>query len=188
MIATARECARGKPLDSGKHSPTVASVNKESMVEIIKDVFGLKDATPSSPSLEPIYEGTGPGSFSATPMSPSKIVTSPPREGRDGVKSPTPKSKKHLPTAEELVPRHEESPTKPVTPSVPPYLSNLFSPPTPPGTIKQSSAPKEEEKEKSVDPKSTTGAAPTTTSAASTNAASKAGQSVVRPSKPRIQT
>ena len=42
MIATARECARGKPLESGKHSPTVASVNKESMVEIIKDVFGLK--------------------------------------------------------------------------------------------------------------------------------------------------
>ncbi|KAI0087119.1 hypothetical protein BDY19DRAFT_301400 [Irpex rosettiformis] len=106
MIATARECARGKPLESGKHSPTVASVNRESMVEIIKDVFGLRDLTPRSPNLEPIYEGVGPSAFAATPMSPSKIVTSPPRDSKDEAKSPSRKSRKHLPpTGDELVPQ-----------------------------------------------------------------------------------
>jgi hypothetical protein len=215
MIATARECARGKPLESGKHSPTVASVNRESMVQIIKEVFGLGDVTPSSPALGPIYDGAGPAAFAATPLSPSRIVTAPlkehrehreHREHKDSLKSPTPRSKKHLPSTEELVApllHASHSHTKPVTPAAPPYLSNLFAPPTPAGTIKQSpsASPPEEEKEKAdkkedrkdgkkekdADSQSTVGVAPTLTSAAATDAAVKPGQSVVRPSNPRTR-
>ncbi|THG98442.1 hypothetical protein EW026_g3747 [Hermanssonia centrifuga] len=56
LLATARECARGKPLDSGRHSPTIASVAVDAMVSIIREVFGLTNSSPSSPSLEPISE------------------------------------------------------------------------------------------------------------------------------------
>ncbi|KAI0688442.1 hypothetical protein BC835DRAFT_1284594 [Cytidiella melzeri] len=182
MIATARECARGKPLESGKHSPTVASVNKESMVEIIKEVFGLGNVSPGSPNLDPIYNGAGPAAFAATPLSPSKIVTSPSKEHRDSLKSPTHKLKKHLPPTDDLPPLLiGQSPTKPVTPAAPPYLTNLFQPPlTPPGTIKQSVSTgskedKEKTKEKDANSQSIVSAAPT-------------GQSVVRPSHPRNRT
>lgn len=40
LIATARECARGK-LQSGKHTPVSASVKPDAMVDIIKEAEGL---------------------------------------------------------------------------------------------------------------------------------------------------
>lgn len=160
------------------------------MVEIIREVFGLGHTTPTSPNLGPISEGSGPSSFAATPLSPSKIVTAPTKSHRerDGLMSPTPKSKKHLPPVDDLItePLTGHSPTKPVPPAAPPYLNNLFQPPTPPGTIKQSasssSGPKDDKKEKDVADAPST---PAVTSAAPNNAAAKPGQSVVRPSNAR---
>ena len=74
LIATARECARGK-LESGKHSPVSANVTADAMVEIVKQVFDLAHRTPASPSLEPIAEGRGPSAFTATPLSPTKMTS-----------------------------------------------------------------------------------------------------------------
>lgn len=76
LIATARECARGKAVESGRHSPTVASVSSEHMVSIITEVFGLANVSPNSPSLEPISEGTGPAAFTAACVTLARIVAS----------------------------------------------------------------------------------------------------------------
>ncbi|EKM53623.1 uncharacterized protein PHACADRAFT_99476, partial [Phanerochaete carnosa HHB-10118-sp] len=40
LIATARECARGK-LEAGRHTPVSATVKPDAMVDIIKEVFSL---------------------------------------------------------------------------------------------------------------------------------------------------
>lgn len=208
LIATARECARGKPMETGRHSPTVASVNKETMVEIIKEVFSLANSSPSSPSLEPIFEGSGPSAFAATPLSPSKVVTSPPRHG---AMSPTPRSKslKSQSTPQVITPHPQsqsqpqpqpqpapeaslsgESPTKPNMPPVPPYLGKLFeplkSPTVKPSTSSDSSKDTPaDQKEKPKDPKQNDPSAPidatTTTSAPTGTNPLKIGQSVVRP-------
>ena len=108
LIATARECARGKPLDTGRHSPTTATVSAESMVGIIADVFGLANVSPDSPSLGPISEGTGPSAFTASAVvSPMKLDTAVPAvlTGEDPV-SPT-RSRKPQP----------ETPKVPETPN-----------------------------------------------------------------------
>ncbi|PSR71710.1 hypothetical protein PHLCEN_2v12414 [Hermanssonia centrifuga] len=124
LLATARECARGKPLDSGRHSPTIASVAVDAMVSIIREVFGLTNSSPSSPSLEPISEGTGPSAFTATLMTPMKIVTSPPVQPPG---SPTPISKTHSSTATSPGPISRGASSVPAVPS---YLafSDMASP------------------------------------------------------------
>ncbi|KAI0800272.1 hypothetical protein C8Q74DRAFT_1396299 [Fomes fomentarius] len=58
LIATARECARGKPAGNGARSPTAAELEEDDMVSIIKEIFGLS-AGPPSPSLTPLERGTG---------------------------------------------------------------------------------------------------------------------------------
>ncbi|EJF57166.1 hypothetical protein BD309DRAFT_840413, partial [Dichomitus squalens] len=50
LIATARECARGKPAGNGARSPTAADLEEDELVSIIKEIFGLT-AGPPSPSL-----------------------------------------------------------------------------------------------------------------------------------------
>ncbi|KAI8978255.1 hypothetical protein BD414DRAFT_377913, partial [Trametes punicea] len=62
LLATARECARGKPLANGGRSPTAADLEEEDMVSIIKEIFGLT-AGPPSPSLTPLEKGTGVATF-----------------------------------------------------------------------------------------------------------------------------
>ncbi|KAI0827715.1 hypothetical protein BC628DRAFT_1284420, partial [Trametes gibbosa] len=62
LLATARECARGKPLANGSRSPTAADLGEDDMVSIIKEIFGLT-AGPPSPSLTPLDRGTGVATF-----------------------------------------------------------------------------------------------------------------------------
>ncbi|KAI0330431.1 hypothetical protein GY45DRAFT_1218890, partial [Cubamyces sp. BRFM 1775] len=62
LLATARECARGKPLANGARSPTAAELEEDDMVSIIKEIFGLS-AGPPSPSLTPLEKGTGVATF-----------------------------------------------------------------------------------------------------------------------------
>ncbi|KAI0366762.1 hypothetical protein BV20DRAFT_912992, partial [Pilatotrama ljubarskyi] len=62
LLATARECARGKPLANGARSPTAAELEEDDMVSIIKEIFGLT-AGPPSPSLTPLEKGTGVATF-----------------------------------------------------------------------------------------------------------------------------
>lgn len=148
LIATARECARGK-LQSGKHTPVSASVKPDAMVDIIKEVFSLPDRTPASPSLGPLAEGRGPSAFTATPMSPSRIITTALPQ-RDGAKSPTPMSRATSqpymltpaaqpqapvpPTPSNTVPpisistaSSRPADSKVLAPDVPPYLQTSFS-------------------------------------------------------------
>jgi hypothetical protein len=205
LIATARECARGK-LESGKHSPMVASVKPEAMVDIIKEVFGLSNVTPSSPSLGPIAEGRGPSAFTASPLSPTKIVTAPPP--REHAMSPTPTSRTN-PDSSVLTPASQQLPAAtpttastttvasqaekpsgriPNAPDAPPYLNhlntNLTSSNGGPSTPVKSAVPP-----KSISDLFSPGAAtnPSGTNGSTQSAAadaSKSGQSaVVRPSK-----
>ncbi|CAL1711779.1 unnamed protein product [Somion occarium] len=53
LIATARECARGKPSVNGTHSPSAAKIPNEDLEDIIRRVFGLSGGPPS-PSLSPV--------------------------------------------------------------------------------------------------------------------------------------
>ena len=137
LIATARECARGK-LERGRHSPVEATVKEEAMVTIIKQVFSLADTTPTSPSLEPISEGRGPSAFTATPLSPSKINTSPPP--RHDTMSPTPLSKSIASNAPpQSLMAAIQSPPQTATPAATTAsISSLMLPPagaTPPNKI-----------------------------------------------------
>ncbi|KAH9912775.1 uncharacterized protein BXZ73DRAFT_4888, partial [Epithele typhae] len=61
LVATARECARGKPMN-GVRSPTAANLEEDDMVTIIKEVFGLL-AGPPSPSLVPLNRLAGVSSY-----------------------------------------------------------------------------------------------------------------------------
>ncbi|OJT13808.1 hypothetical protein TRAPUB_9655 [Trametes pubescens] len=76
LLATARECARGKPLANGARSPTAAELEEEDMVSIIKEIFGLT-AGPPSPSLTPLDKGTGVATFTGIAPTP----TTSPRKG-----------------------------------------------------------------------------------------------------------
>ena len=145
LLATARECARGR-LESGRHSPITPTIKTEAMVDIIKQVFGIADSTPTSPSLEPIAEGRGPSAFTATPLSPSKINTAPPP--RSGAMSPTPVSRSNgsaqpltslaTPTTQSTTPAAPATTTPPVTSTT----SNGTKPAAPPLASAPSKDPK----------------------------------------------
>lgn len=124
LIATARECARGKALESGRHSPTVASVSAEHMVTIITDVFGLANVSPNSPSLEPISEGTGPSAFTAACVTPARIITT---ASQSAV--PTQAKTEEPQTPTRMRKTQSETVTSPDTqsgPKVPGFMSSLF--------------------------------------------------------------
>lgn len=153
MLATARECARGKK-ESGKHSPTASSLPADVMAEIVRDVFALKQRTPASPALGPIADGAGPAAFAVTPLSPSRIVTkalpkqdpmspSPApislpstqhahKASEPGVKSPT-KTKIEIPAypLAQSISQTANTPSVPKVGDVPEYLANNFSTPPP---------------------------------------------------------
>lgn len=51
MLARGRECAREKPTDNGARSPTPVDLEESEMHGMIKDLFGLDQAS-SSPTIE----------------------------------------------------------------------------------------------------------------------------------------
>ncbi|KAL1945337.1 hypothetical protein VTO73DRAFT_2188 [Trametes versicolor] len=69
LLATARECARGKPLANGARSPTAAELEEEDMVSIIKEIFGLTPGPPS-PSLTPLDKARRGANSKPVPVPP----------------------------------------------------------------------------------------------------------------------
>ncbi|KAI0698308.1 hypothetical protein C8T65DRAFT_581962 [Cerioporus squamosus] len=139
LVATARECARGKPLGNGARSPTAAELEEDDMVSIINSIFGLS-AGPPSPSLTPLERGTGVATFAGTP------VTSP-RKQLDPARQPPPLTEvvslkatnsqsQSLPTTKEQSPPPQSVPSisKP-TPPTNGTTNGVRSPPPPPNPM-----------------------------------------------------
>ncbi|KAI0071178.1 hypothetical protein K474DRAFT_1607332 [Panus rudis PR-1116 ss-1] len=99
LIATARECARGKPSASGAHSPTPASIDGESMEAIIKRVFGLSGGPPS-PSLSPVIVPGGQFGLVSGNGTPSSPPRSAPNQG--GASSSNSAARPNSPTSNGL--------------------------------------------------------------------------------------
>ncbi|KAI0764417.1 hypothetical protein BD413DRAFT_482623 [Trametes elegans] len=126
LLATARECARGKVLANGARSPTAADLEEDDMVSIIKEIFGLT-AGPPSPSLTPLEKGTGVATFTGTAPTP----TTSPRKGVSAasgtpIGAPAPKAP----------PAPPETPTKPTsgrptTSHEPPSVPTIAKPTAP---------------------------------------------------------
>ena len=120
LVATARECARGKPATNGVRSPTAANLEEDDMVHIIKEIFGLS-AGPPSPSLTPLEKGTGVATFTGIHRTPS----SSPRKTAEAAKPSHPRAEVVSLKATASLTKGSE-PTSPVPP-VPSIMT-----PTPP--------------------------------------------------------
>ncbi|RPD57424.1 hypothetical protein L227DRAFT_230802 [Lentinus tigrinus ALCF2SS1-6] len=125
LVATARECARGKPIGNGSRSPTAAELEEDDMVSIIKEIFGLS-AGPPSPSLTPLERGTGVATFTGTTPTP---ITSP-RKQLEPARQPPPPAE-----VVSLKATNSQSQSLPTTkePSPPPTSVPSILKPTPPG-------------------------------------------------------
>ncbi|KAM5544950.1 hypothetical protein V8D89_001061 [Ganoderma adspersum] len=123
LVATARECARGKPASNGARSPTAADLEEDDMVSIIKEIFGLT-AGPPSPSLTPLERGSGVATFTGTTPSPAGS----PRKPQEAARRPPP-------PAEVVSLKATTNVAKPTTNEAPsPIHTNVpsISKPTPP--------------------------------------------------------
>ena len=123
LVATARECARGKPASNGARSPTAADLEEDDMVSIIKEIFGLT-AGPPSPSLTPLERGSGVATFTGTTPSPAGS----PRKPQEAARRPPP-------PAETVSLKATTNIAKPTTNEAPsPIPTNVpsISKPTPP--------------------------------------------------------
>lgn len=78
LLATARECARGRVSEHGKLSPTAASLDTDPLVRVIKEVFGLPSDL-SSPPLSPI---TAPGGYNPITGDAPSVPSSRPAHSR----------------------------------------------------------------------------------------------------------